>query len=313
MSDEVILVKDVGELFSQNWWSGKKNSSGREIYDDLLAKLHDRGHKIKCNPPTIVNRSLLACEYVINNMPKGSRVLDMACGLGFNTCCLRAHGYQAEGFDLSGEAIEQSKLLAKSLGQDPGIFSVANVDCLSGMPDKSFEAVLAIGLFRYLAKDIQDTCYKNVYRILKPGGVFLVVHENILFEAFALNDGTFHFWADIIESYSDAPRLLGDKSVFEAMSKNVKVPRRKYAPSSISKRMKTYTENPLTYNEVAERYNFKLDKIVYPPGHLMPPFLEGQVNQKAIDELRRKMSFDHIGDWRAMFVEFEFLAFLVKR
>lgn len=47
-----------------------------------------------------------------------------------------------------------------------------------------------------------------------------------------------------------------------------------YDEYSISKRMKTYTENPLTYHEVAGRYNFKLEKIVYPPSHLMPPFLE---------------------------------------
>jgi hypothetical protein len=142
--------------------------------------------------------------------------------------------------------------------------------------------------------------------------MFLVVHQNILFEAFALNDGTLRFWADVIEGYSDAPRLFGEKSVFEVLSEKVKVPLRKYAPHSISRRMKTYTENPLTYNKVAERYNFKLEKIVYPPTHLMPPFLEEQVDQKAIDELKRKMSFDHINDWQAMFVEFEFLAFLAK-
>lgn len=311
MSDEIISTKDVGELFGQKWWGDKV--SHREVYDDLVAKLQDRNHKVKCTPPTIVNRSLLACEYVINNVSKGSRVLDMACGLGFNTCCLRTHGYQAEGFDLSEKAIEYSKLLAESLGQDTGIFSVADVNCLSEMPDESFEVVLAIGLFRYLAEDVQDTCYKNIHRILKPGGMFLVVHQNILFETFALNDGTLRFWADIIEGYSDAPRLFGDKSVFEVLSENVKVPPRKYKPHSVSKRMKTYTENPLTYNKVAERYNFKLEKIVYPPSHLMPPFLEEQVDQKAIDELRRKMSFDHIDDWQAMFVEFEFLAFLAKQ
>jgi SAM-dependent methyltransferase len=312
MSDETISTKDVGEFFSQEWWDGKVFSHGREIYDDLVAKLQDRNRKVKCTPPTIVNRSLLACEYVINNVSKGSRVLDMACGLGFNTCCLRTYGYQAEGFDLSEKAIEDSKLLAEGLGQDPGIFSVAAVDCLSEMPDESFEVVLAIGLFRYLAKDVQDTCYRNIHRILKPGGMFLVVHQNILFEAFALNDGTLRFWADVIEGYSDAPRLFGEKSVFEVLSEKVKVPLRKYAPHSISRRMKTYTENPLTYNKVAERYNFKLEKIVYPPTHLMPPFLEEQVDQKAIDELKRKMSFDHINDWQAMFVEFEFLAFLAK-
>jgi len=308
----ISAKKDVGKLFSQKWWSDKL-SAHREIYDDLVAKLKDRNYKAKCTLPTIINRSLLACEYVINNLPKGSRVLDMACGLGFNTCCLRTYGYQAEGFDLSEEAVKHSKVLAKSLAQDPGVFSVADVNCLSEMPDESFEAVLAIGLFRYLSRDVQDICYKNVYRILKPGGMFLAVYQNILFEAFALNDGMLRFWADIIEGYSNAPRLLGGKSVLDALSENIKVPSRKYGSHSISKQMQTYTENPLTYNKVAERYNFKLEKIIYPPSHLMPPFLEEQVDKKAIDELRRTMSFDHINDWQAMFVEFEFLAFLSKQ
>lgn len=311
MNGETTSTKNVGELFSQKWWGDKV--SHREVYDDLVAKLQDHNHKVKCTPPIIVNRSFLACEYIIKNVAKGSRVLDMACGLGFNTCCLRTCGYQAEGFDLSEKAIERSKLLASGLGQNPEMFSTADVNCLSNMSDESFEAVLAIGLFRYLDKDTQDACYRNVHRILKPGGKFLVVHQNILFETFALNDGTLRFWADIIEGYSDAPRLLGDKSAFEALSEGVKVPVRKYESHSISKRMKTSTENPLTYNRVAERYNFKLEKIVYPPSHLMPPFLEAQADQKAMDELRRTISFDHINDWRAMFVEFEFLAFLAKQ
>ena len=311
MSDKTISTKDVGKAFSEKWYDDKVFQQ-REMYDDLVAKLKNHSYEAKCTPPTIINRSLLACEYVIKNVSKGSRVLDMACGLGFNTCCLTTFGYQVEGFDLSEKAVERSRVLAESLGLDIGIFSVADVNCLSKMPDESFEAVLAIGLFRYLAKDVQDACYKNIHRILKPGGKFLVVHQNILFETFALNDGTLRFWADIIEGYSDAPQLLGDKSVFEALSENVKVPSRKYEPHSISKLMKTYTENPITYNEVAERYDFKLEKIVYPPSHLLPPFLEKQVDQKAIDELRRKMSFKHINDWQAMFVEYEFLAFLAK-
>jgi ubiquinone/menaquinone biosynthesis C-methylase UbiE len=313
MSDETISTKNVGEAFSKDWWSDKF-SSPREIYDDLVAKIKDRNYKAKCTPPEIVNRSSLACGYVINNVPKGGRVLDMACGLGFDTCCLRTYGYQAKGFDLSETAIERSKLLANSLGQDPEMFSVADVSCLSDMPDESFEAVLAIGLFRYLDKDTQDACYRNVHRILKPEGKFLVVHQNILFETFALNDGTLRFWADVIERYSNAPRmLLNGKSVFEVLSENIKVPLRKYKPHSISRRMKTYTENPLTYSKVAEGYNFKLEKMVFPPSHLMPPFLEEQVDQRMMDELRRTMSFDHINDWQAMFVEIEFLAFLAKQ
>jgi SAM-dependent methyltransferase len=192
------------------------------------------------------------------------------------------------------------------------MFSLADTKCLSEMPDDSFDAVLAIGLFRYLNRETQKQCYEDIHRILKPAGKFLVVHQNLLFEAFALNEGTLRFWADFIEGYSDAPKLLGGKNVINALNEKIKVPKREYNPHSISRHMDVQSENPLTYHEVAERFGFKLEKILYPCSHLMPPFLEKQVDQKALNDVKRKMELEHTEDWRAMFVEYEFLAMLEK-
>lgn len=311
MANEMTSAAQVGKSFNEKWYNHRNVHP--DVYDDLAGKLKDRNYIVKCKPPTIVNRAILACEYIINNVPKGSHVLDMACGIGFYTCCLTTYGYRVEGFDISETAIERSKSLAQSLGMNPEMFSAADVSCLSDMPDESFDAVLAMGLFRYLDPKTRDMCYRNIHRILKLGGKFLAVHQNILFETFALNDGTLRFWADIIESYSDAKKLLGGKSIFEALNETVKVPKREYKTHSVSKNMTVHAENPLTYNEVATRYGFELEMIRYPSTHVMPPFLEAQVDQKALEEVKRKVWADHVDDWRAMFIEFEFLAFLEKK
>jgi len=310
MTDKKVSAEIVGKSFSEKWWSDKKVHP--DVYEDLMGKLQDANYVVKSKPSTIINRALLACNYVIDNVPKGGSVLVMACGIGFNACCLASYGYEVEAFDISDKAIDRAKLLAHRIGKDPSMFSVSDVSSIAKMEAESFDAVLAIGLFRYLDKQTQDMCYKNIHRIMKPSGKFLVIHQNLLFEPFAMNNESLQFWANMIESYSDVAKLLEGKSIYKALSEEIKVPKRQYKQHSISHHMETQVENPITYGEVAAKYGFKLEKILYPSGHVLPPFLENRVDQEALDELKKKIYADHVNDWRAMFIEFEFLAFLQK-
>lgn len=299
---------EVGKLFSEKWWDHFP-----DIFQDLAEKIKDRSYVVKCEP-TQVNRAVLACEYVTQTVPKGGRVLDMACGMGFNGVHLATQGYQVEGFDLSDKAIERANELSQRLGHSLEMFVLADESYIFDLPDESFDAVLAMGFFRYLAPESQETCYRHVHRILKPKGKFLLTHQNMLFEMFALNDGTLRFWADVIEGYSDVSGLLGGKSVYEALKESITVPERKYASHSISRHMPVQSENPLTYGEVAASKGFRLEKICFPFSHLLPPWMESQVDQEKLSDFKRKVCLERAeaGDWRAMFMEYEFLAFLEK-
>ena len=311
MKKKDISPKQVGKDFSDKWW--KNEESVPSIYDDLMGKLQSPDYMVKSKPVVSSNRTILACKFVIDSCPKGGRVLDMACGVGSAACCLTSYGYEVKAFDISEKAIERARSLAQRLGQDPAMFNLADVSCTTKMADESFDAILAIGLFRYLDRKTQDLCYRNIHRILKPRGKFAVVHQNLFFEAFALNDDSLKFWANMIEGYSDASRLFGDKSVLEALNEMVKVPKREYKSYSISRNMETQAENPITYHKIAADYGFRQEKIYYPCTHVLPPYLEARVNQEALDELKKKAYMNRIEDWRAMFIEYEFLALLEKK
>lgn len=298
---------EVGQYFSDNWWG-----SYPEVYEDLMALLVNPDHEISCEKPHRVNRGYLACKYVIENAPEGGRVLDMACGLGFNSHCLATKGFETLAFDTSDKGIARAKEKAVSLGQDPESFFVGDQTCLDDMEDASFDVVLAMGFFRYISPEDQDKCYANARRILKPGGKLIITHQNVLFEMFALNEGTLKFWADIIDDYSDARELLGGKSVLEALEGIVSFKERKFDSLSASKEMSTEAENPLTYADVAAAQGFAVEKIQYPASHILPPKLEQEANQDEMFAIKRKVGFRHIDDWRAMFMEFEFLAFTEK-
>ena len=304
--------EEVGKLFDKKWWG--RDDVFPNLYVDLIEKVKDINYQVSFEPPTLINRLAIACNYLKNTLPKGAKVLDIACGNGLSSNCLMTLGFDVKAFDVASVAIEKSQDLARQLGHDPANFAVRNVGDMADLASQSYDAVVAIGLFRYLDAETADLAYKSIHRVLKPEGKFLVVHTNILFDAFSLNNESLKFWADIIEGYTvGASTLLNGKTTLEALTEDIKVPERKFVKHSISSEIKVNSENPLTYHEVASKYSFSLDKIVYPPGHILPPFLEGKVDKTALSEMKRQTRLEKTEDWRAIFTEYEFLAYLTKK
>ena len=129
---------------------------------------------------------------------------------------------------------------------------------------------------------------------------------------FALNENSLRFWADFIDDYSGVGTLFDKQNIFEALSKKVKLPKRKHEDHSISKTIPTDSQNPLTYASVAERYGFKVERILFPYMELVPPILRDEVREKEIEALEEKVCLERMNDWRAMFMCYQFLAILEK-
>jgi hypothetical protein len=169
-----------------------------------------------------------------------------------------------------------------------------------------------MGYFRYLSKEEQKYCYKQISRILKPGGEFIIVHQNILFEMFAMNDGTLQFWADTINELSGVEKLLEEKSVLGALKKMTTLPDRNYDKVITSKTLlDPEPENPLTFAVSVKPYGFVVNRISYPNAHLLPPLLEAAVkDQDKLTALKLEVCLQRADDWRSMFMDYEFVAFL---
>ena len=131
-------------------------------------------------------------------------------------------------------------------------------------------------------------CYREIHRVLKPGGIFAVTNQNLLFEAFALNDGALRFWAKIMADFSPVDELLG-KSVLDALEEHVRVPQRKYDQRSVSQTITPYSENPLTYRETAAKFGFELEKILFPDNNLLPSFLENTLDQEKLWAMKSRV------------------------
>jgi len=298
----------VEDKFNKKWVIYKTG------FTDLVKKMNDENHIIRDKFIIAqVHRAVLTNKYIFENYKKnGTKIIEAACGNGFNTCYLVDKGYDAKGFDTSSNGINDAKKLLSSLDKSKDIFEVNNHTYFENIENESIDVVIALGLMRYLREDDLDYIYKEVYRILRSKGTFILTNDNLLFDLFALNDGTIKFWANAIDSFSDAKKLLPGNSIVKSLEDKINLPKRKYSPHSVSKYIEKHVQNPLTYSKYVDQYGFKLKEIVYPDCHLLPPALENSVDIEELQKLKAEICLKKSRDLYAMFMDDEFLSFLVK-
>tara|TARA_Y100000590_G_scaffold456625_2_gene607566 strand:+ start:947 stop:1864 length:918 start_codon:yes stop_codon:yes gene_type:complete len=301
-------TKIVEDKFDERWQTLSRG------YEELKRKTKNENYVVYGDMLySLVNRALVTNKYIFNNYRKKSKILDIACGNGFNTCFLKKNNYNALGFDYSSIAIFQAEKKAKELKIKDKLFFKKDLNYLKKIKKNSFHVAIALGLTRYLKEKDINLLYKETYRILKKGGIFIVSNDNDLFEMFAMNDGTTKFWCNVINEFSDVKNLLKPKKLENEYGNMAKLKRRKYSKNSVSKFIKKRSENPLTYSNFVSKFGFNLSKISYHDSNVLPPLLENKISDKKISKLKSKVCTQQAdNNWRTMFMSHEFLGFLKK-
>lgn len=121
-------------------------------------------------------KSLLASDFLKKNiglLPKG-RVLDLAMGNGRNAVYLAGLGFEVEGVDISGEAVQKAIESASESGVKINAIK-ADLEREYRIPEHSFDVIIC---FNYL----QRTLIPQIKSGLRSGG-FLVYETFIIDQA----------------------------------------------------------------------------------------------------------------------------------
>ncbi len=105
---------------------------------------------------------------------RGKRVIDFGCGHGnFDHSFLNCGADFVLGVDYGSDSISYAKAAQKELGvsEERLRFKEASVYD-TGEADESFDVAVQNGVFHHL--DDEDRAYREVFRVLKPGGLFWV-------------------------------------------------------------------------------------------------------------------------------------------
>jgi len=134
----------------------------------------------------------LVCWSGLNKLPKGSRVLDVGCGIGGSSRIL-SNDY---GFDVVGISISQEQITrAKELTTNNNFcrFEVMNALDLK-FPKGSFDGVWSVEAGPHI--DDKQLFADEMLRVLRPGGVLAIadwnqrdskMHQLNIFERFIMN------------------------------------------------------------------------------------------------------------------------------
>jgi ubiquinone/menaquinone biosynthesis C-methylase UbiE len=103
------------------------------------------------------------------------RVLDLACSVGQSTTAWKERFPEAEvwGIDAGAPMVRYAHKRAVDMGLDVNF--AQRLAERTGYPDSSFDVVYAFILFHEVPLHIQKAIIAEAHRVLRPGGVFIVV------------------------------------------------------------------------------------------------------------------------------------------
>ncbi len=104
---------------------------------------------------------------------KGKRLLEIGCGMGYDSLEFIKRGVRVTAIDLTPNAVEFCKRHFEVVGADADEVRVGNALDLP-FPDRSFDAVWSNGVL-HATGDTQKSI-DEVWRVLKPGGRAIISH-----------------------------------------------------------------------------------------------------------------------------------------
>jgi len=119
-------------------------------------------------------------KYILDNLVnKDETVLDIGMGTGTFAILCAKKGAKVTGIDYSEKMLEVAKrnIELEGLTESLQIIKMPVIELDEKFSDKSFDKITAILSFSEFYRDEQDFCLKQINRILKDDGEFILVDE----------------------------------------------------------------------------------------------------------------------------------------
>ncbi len=169
---------------------------GHENYREITRKSYDstaaayQAHTLKLQPEAKVKAFL---SYLLPN----SRILDLGCGPGRDSKYFVEQGHKVVGADISAHMIDLAREVVSQAE-----FIVSDIESLV-LEKESFDAVWASASLLHVSKQAMPGVLTNLYRSLKPGGIFYVSMKKGMGEELKADErygGVEKFWNYVNEN-----------------------------------------------------------------------------------------------------------------
>ena len=120
-------------------------------------------------------------DIVDNYINRGDRVLEIGCGTGTLATSCAEKGASIVGIDISSQmlAIASRKVREQNLTDKVQLQELGAMEIDKTFSDETFDKITSTLVFSELYPDERKYVLKQVYRILKPGGLIVITDEVI--------------------------------------------------------------------------------------------------------------------------------------
>ena len=103
---------------------------------------------------------------------KGSKIMELGCGLGAEAIFMAARGMNVTAIDLSEDALSAAKKIADCYGVSVN-WKVANV-LEDDLGDEQYDVITDQGCYHHMEPEEKTVYLEQVVKHLKPGGMFVL-------------------------------------------------------------------------------------------------------------------------------------------
>jgi SAM-dependent methyltransferase len=237
-------------------------------------------------------------EFLEEKEVKPRTILDVGCGVGIPSMKIAQPTSSIYGFDLSPELVGYAEQRAKQLKLSAA-YVVGSATDPSVYPDRSFELVMALGVFQHIVDDA--VVLELIKQHLEPDGWVILSFRNPLFGLVTFNRPSYEFFSELFEEFlatKDGPIL---EEFLESKLDLSLPPLRKGGGEDPEVDDLVYKfHNPLALEELLGESGLKLVHKDFYRHHATPPLLE-----KRAPETFKEISLERdrqTNDWRSLFL-----------
>ncbi len=180
----------------------------RGLWDYFHAADMVAGYDDQMRTSPLASADVTFCE---QSFPAPGKLVDLGCGTGRLCVHFAAKGYDCVGVDLSEEMLAKAREnaadfkaptpMGEGLGRGSASFVNANLVDLSALPEGSFDfaACLFSTLGMVRGPENRAKVLTNVFRLLKPGGRFVLHVHNRFFRGLGLSRVCGQFFRTLLE------------------------------------------------------------------------------------------------------------------
>ena len=162
-----VCLKEYLDRFKWNLWDLNTSGMDRSFYKNYF-KI-EKEHWLMLGRRAIVRDNL--AKY-LTKKPENTKVFDFGCGSGIFVEELAKDGFDSHGVDISAEAVR--------FGELQGIKNLGVIDSHKlDFPSNTFDAIFTLDVLEHL--EDEDWALKEMERVLKPGGIVIVMVPAYMF------------------------------------------------------------------------------------------------------------------------------------